>query len=82
MAGAGVALASEVARRAGVSRPPGKPSLPAATVARVLALKPGKCDTMTHDYERHGTTTPFAAVNVLDGTVIGQLEHFPLIFTR
>ena len=28
--------------------------------------------TMTHDYKRHGTTTLFAALNVLDGTVIGR----------
>lgn len=28
--------------------------------------------TLTHDYKRHGTTTLFAAVNVLDGTVIGK----------
>ena len=27
---------------------------------------------MTHDYKRHGTTTLFAAMNVLDGTVIGH----------
>ena len=27
---------------------------------------------MTHDYKRHGTTTPFAALNVLEGKVIGQ----------
>jgi hypothetical protein len=27
---------------------------------------------MTHDYERHGATTLFAAMNVLDGTVIGR----------
>jgi transposase len=27
---------------------------------------------MTHDYKRHGTTTLFAALNVLDGTVIGE----------
>jgi hypothetical protein len=26
---------------------------------------------MTHDYKRHGTTTLFAALNILDGTVIG-----------
>jgi transposase len=26
----------------------------------------------THDYKRHGTTTLFAALNVLDGTVIGR----------
>jgi transposase len=37
-----------------------------------LPLKPGRCGTMTHDYKRHGTTTLFAALNVLDGTVIGQ----------
>lgn len=27
---------------------------------------------MTHDYKRNGTTTLFAALNVLDGTVIGK----------
>ena len=37
-----------------------------------LPLKPGKCGTMTHDYKRHGTTTLFAALNVLAGTVIGR----------
>jgi transposase len=37
-----------------------------------LPLKPGRCATMTHDYKRHGTTTLFAALNVLDGTVIGR----------
>jgi transposase len=37
-----------------------------------LPLKPGKCGTMTHDYKRHGTTTLFAALNVLNGTVIGR----------
>src|SRR5271170_5545138 len=37
-----------------------------------LPLKKGRAGTMTHDYERHGTTTLFAAMNVLDGTVIGQ----------
>jgi transposase len=37
-----------------------------------LPLKPGKAGTMTHDYVRHGTTTLFAALNVLDGTVIGR----------
>jgi len=37
-----------------------------------LPLKPGKCATMTHDYKRHGTTTLFAALNVLDGTVLGR----------
>jgi transposase len=37
-----------------------------------LPLKKGRCGTMTHDYKRHGTTTLFAALNVLDGTVIGD----------
>ncbi len=37
-----------------------------------LPMKPGRADTMTHDYKRHGTTTLFAALNVLDGTVIGH----------
>jgi transposase len=37
-----------------------------------LPLKPGKCGTMSHDYKRHGTTTLFAALNVLDGRVIGR----------
>jgi transposase len=37
-----------------------------------MPLKPGKCGTMTHDYKRHGTTTLFAALNVLDGTVLGR----------
>jgi len=37
-----------------------------------LPLKKGRAGTMTHDYKRHGTTTLFAALNVLDGTVIAQ----------
>ena len=37
-----------------------------------LPLKKGRCGTMTHDYKRNGTTTLFAALNVLDGKVIGQ----------
>jgi transposase len=37
-----------------------------------LPLKPGRCGTFTHDYERHGTTTLFAALQVLEGRVIGQ----------
>jgi len=35
-------------------------------------MKKGRAGTMTHNYKRHGTTTLFAALNVLDGTVIGQ----------
>ena len=37
-----------------------------------LPLKPGRCGTMTHDYVRHGTTTLFAALNLIDRTVIGR----------
>jgi transposase len=37
-----------------------------------LPVKPGRCATMTHDYERNGTTTLFAALNVLDGAVVGR----------
>ena len=37
-----------------------------------LPMKKGRCGTMTHDYKRNGTTTLFAALNVLDGGVIGR----------
>jgi transposase len=37
-----------------------------------LPMKPGRCGTRTHDYKRHGTTTLFAALSMLDGTVIGD----------
>ena len=37
-----------------------------------LPLKKGRCGTMTHDYKRHGTTTLFAALSMLDGKVIGD----------
>ena len=37
-----------------------------------LPMKKGRAGTMTHDYKRNGTTTLFAASNVLDGRVIGQ----------
>ena len=37
-----------------------------------LPIKPGKGGTMTHDYKRNGTTTLFAALNILDGTVLGR----------
>ena len=37
-----------------------------------LPLKRGRCGTMTHDYKRHGTTCLFAALNVLEGKVIGS----------
>jgi Homeodomain-like domain len=37
-----------------------------------LPIKPGKAGTMTHDYRRNGITTLFAALNILDGTVLGR----------
>jgi transposase len=37
-----------------------------------LPMKKGRAGTMTHDYRRHGTTTLFAALDVLAGKVIGQ----------
>ena len=37
-----------------------------------LPMKKGRAGTMTYDYRRNGTTTLFAALNVLDGTVIGR----------
>lgn len=36
-----------------------------------LPLKKGRCQTMTHDYKRNGTTSLFAAMNTLNGEVIG-----------
>jgi len=39
-----------------------------------LPLKRGRAQTMTHDYKRHGVTTLFAAMNTLDGSVIGQCQ--------
>jgi transposase len=40
-----------------------------------LPMKKGRAATMTHDYKRNGTTTLFAALNVLDGQVIGQCQQ-------
>ena len=40
-----------------------------------LPLKKGRTQTMTHDYKRHGTTTLFAALNILNGQVIGQCQQ-------
>jgi hypothetical protein len=37
-----------------------------------LPMPKGRAQTMTHDYKRNDTTTSFAALNVLTGTVIGQ----------
>jgi transposase len=45
--------------------------------APILPLRPGLPERQTHDYKRHGTTTLFAAFNILNGKVIGtcQLRH-------
>jgi len=40
-----------------------------------LPMKKGRAATMTHDYKRNGTTTLFAALNVLDGRVIAQCQQ-------
>jgi transposase len=40
----------------------------------ILPLRRGLPERQTHDYERHGTTTLFAALNVLEGTVIGECQ--------
>lgn len=40
-----------------------------------LPIERGRAETMTHDYKRNGTTTLFAALNVLDGQVIGQCQQ-------
>jgi len=40
--------------------------------APLLPLRPGIPARQTHDYKRHGTTTLYAALNLLDGKVIGQ----------
>ncbi len=37
-----------------------------------LPIKKGRCGTMTHDYKRHGTTTLFAALDMLEGRVISE----------
>ena len=39
-----------------------------------LPLKKGRCGTMTHDYKRNGTTTLFAALDVLEGRVLGDCQ--------
>jgi hypothetical protein len=56
-------------------------SLPLARTGAVdrtqpgLPIKKGRARTMTHDYIRDGTTTLFAALNILDGAVIGQCRR-------
>src|SRR5882762_4485626 len=40
-----------------------------------LPLKKGRCGTMTHDYKRNGTTTLFAALETLEGKVVGECHE-------
>ncbi len=40
-----------------------------------LPMKKGRCGTMTHDYKRNGTTTLFAALDLLQGKVIGDFHQ-------
>ena len=49
-----------------------------------LPMKKGRCGTFTHDDKRHGTTTLFAALSMLDGQVIGDgmPRHRPQEFIR
>jgi len=49
-----------------------------------LPMKRGKAGTRTHDYKRHGTTTLFAALDILSGKVMGQcmLKHRAVEFVR
>ena len=50
-----------------------KPNIQALDRTRpLLPLQPGLPERQTHDYHRHGTTTLFAALRVLDGVVIGE----------
>ena len=41
----------------------------------LLPMRPGQVERRTHDYERHGTTSLFAALDVKAGTVIGQCQR-------
>jgi transposase len=49
-----------------------------------LPIKKGRCGTMTHDYKRHGTTTLFAALETLEGKVVGECHqrHFHQEFLK
>ena len=40
-----------------------------------LPIKKGRCGTMTHDYKRNGTTTLFAALDTLQGKVVGECHE-------
>ena len=45
-------------------------------------MKKGRVGTITHDYKRHGITTLFAALDVLEGKLIGQCRHRHQQFIR
>jgi hypothetical protein len=49
-----------------------------------LPIKPGRCQTITHDYKRHDTTILFAALSMLDGIIIGgyMQRHRHIEFIR
>jgi transposase len=40
-----------------------------------LPIKPGRCGTRTQDYKRNGTTTLFAALETLQGKVVGECQE-------
>ncbi len=53
-----------------------KPQIQAeAPAAPVLPMRPGQPERHSHAYKRHGTTDPFAALDVKAGTVIGRCER-------
>jgi transposase len=41
----------------------------------LLPMRPGQVERRTHDYQRHGTTSLFAALDIATGRVIGQLHR-------
>jgi transposase len=41
----------------------------------LLPMRPGQAERRTHDYQRHGTTSLFAALDIATGRVIGQLHR-------
>src|SRR5467141_4038091 len=41
----------------------------------ILPMRPGQAERRTHDYQRHGTTSLFAALDVASGKVIGELHR-------
>jgi transposase len=62
----------EIMRRAGVSKTAVWRWQALDRTQPGLPMKKGRAGTMTHDYKRHGTTTLFAAFDILEGNVIGR----------